>query len=291
MPFVIPVDHPDPALAARLYSPLPLVLGEEVVLDAGRSHYLAHVLRLKEGAWLAVFHPESGEFAARIVALGKREGRVRLEACRRPPPEGDSAKQENVWLLPALIKRTRLELVVEKAVELGVDRIAPLITRHTDQPRLNPERLQLLAIEAAEQCERLTVPEIMAAQPLATVLAQWPPERHLVVCAEGGAVTPLAVVARQCPPGPVGLMIGPEGGFSAHEQALLAARPGVQLAGLGPRILRAETAALAALAVWQAVRGDWQDAATGQEHRPPFRKPAFQAGNPAGEAAAPRSSE
>lgn len=261
------------APATRLYSPYPLSAGETLTLDAERSHYLTHVLRLQEGAWLALFHPQSGEFGARILTSGKRGTVIRLEACRRPPQPPCLREQEGLWLLPALIKRPRLELVVEKAVELGVDRILPVITRYTDQPRLNPERLQTLAIAAAEQCERLTVPPVEASRSLSAVLGDWPDGRALVACVEGGAAAPLAAVAQCSPPGPAGLLIGPEGGFAPEERALLAARPNVWLAGLGPRILRAETAALAALAVWQAVRGDWQDTATGQEQRPPFRTP------------------
>jgi 16S rRNA (uracil1498-N3)-methyltransferase len=174
----------------------------------------------------------------------------------------------------APIKRPRMEWLVEKATELGASFLAPVVTRHTDISQVNVERLSAIATEAAEQCERLSVPVVCDPVPLTGLLAglaQGP--MPLLACLETGAARPLAQVAAELRPGPVAFVVGPEGGFATKELDELLAHPLVVGVGLGPRVLRAETAALAALACWQALRGDWRDDA-GDDARPPFRGPA-----------------
>ena len=265
-------------LRTRLYVEQPLAAGIGVELGAERCHYLRHVLRLAVGAPVALFNGDDGEWRAVIDSFGKEHCRLRIEARRRPP----DLSRPDLWLLFAPIKRAGLELVVEKATELGVSRLVPVLTRHTDLGRLNLERLTAIATEAAGQCERLTVPEIAEPRPLARVLEAWPiGERPLLVCAESGTARPLAVAAAGLAPGPAAILVGPEGGFATSELDEIRNYPFVVGVGLGPRILRAETAAIAALAGWQAIRGDWSqisdggDAAAALDVRPPFRDLRF----------------
>ncbi len=254
----------------RLFVDEPLAAGGELDLGPERSHYLRHVLRLPMGAGLAVFNGRDGEWQAGVVAYAKDRCRLRVERLRRPPTTTDTDPAD-LWLLFAPIKRARIELLIEKATELGAARLIPVVTRHTDVVRFNHERLAAIAEEAAEQCERLTVPAILSPEPLARVLSDWPTTgRPLLVCAEAGPVHPLAAVATALVPGPVAFLVGPEGGFSATELDELAERPFVKAVGLGPRVLRAETAAIAAIACWQALCGDWSAGGT-VDIRPPFR--------------------
>jgi 16S rRNA (uracil1498-N3)-methyltransferase len=242
----------------------------EAALDLGpeRSHYLRHVLRLPVGASLAVFNGRDGEWQATISAYARDRCRLAVARLRRAPPPMAGA---DLWLLFAPIKRTRAELLVEKATELGVARLLPVVTQHTDVVRLNRERLAAIAGEAAEQCDRLTVPEICSPEPLAAVLYGWPAVgRPLLVCAEIGPVRPIAAAMAALAPGPAAILVGPEGGFSAAELDELARHPFVVTVGLGPRVLRAETAAVAALACWQALCGDWSVGGS-VDIRPPFR--------------------
>ena len=252
----------------RLFADEPLATGSELDLGPERSHYLRHVLRLPVGGGLAVFNGRDGEWQARLVAYAKDRCRLTVEQLRRPPM---ATAMADLWLLFAPIKRARIELLIEKATELGVTRLIPVVTRHTDVVRFNHERLAAIAEEAAEQCERLTVPEIQSPEPLARVLSDWPATgRPLLVCAEAGPVQPLAAVAAALAPGPAAFLVGPEGGFSATELDELAERPFVKAVGLGPRVLRTETAAMAAIACWQALCGDWSAEGT-MDMRPPFR--------------------
>jgi 16S rRNA (uracil1498-N3)-methyltransferase len=174
-----------------------------------------------------------------------------LEQLRRTEPETD------LWLLFAPIKRTRLDWLVEKATELGAAALLPVVTARAQSERLNEERLHAIAVSAAEQSERLSVPEIRAAVPLGRLLSDWPAERRLIVCDESGAGIPIAdaVAGRAAP---AAILAGPEGGFTETELDALGKLSIVTRIGLGPRVLRAETAALAALAVYQAVAGDWR---------------------------------
>jgi 16S rRNA (uracil1498-N3)-methyltransferase len=232
---------------ARLYVAGPLA--GTLALEPARAHYLRNVLRLKPGARIAVFNAEAGEHAARIASFGKAGGVVEVEEQRRPP-----AAEPDLWLVFAPIKRARIDWVVEKATELGAARLLPVYTRHTIVTRVNTARLLATAIEAAEQCERLSVPTVAEPAALDAVLAAWDPRRILLICDETGGGAPIATVARDLPlDRPQAVLIGPEGGFAPAELDRLRALPFVTAAGLGPRVLRADTAALAALAVVQAV--------------------------------------
>ena len=217
-------------------------------------------MRLGPGDAVAAFNGRDGEWLGRIEAADRRRFALRIERKLRPQPGGIDLR-----LLFAPLKRGPTELLVAKAVELGAAALVPAITARTAAARVRTERMKLLAIEAAEQCGRCDVPEVRAPAPLAAVLEGWPPERRLVFCDESGGGRPivdaLAEARGDGPPGPWAVLIGPEGGFDEDERAALRARPFVHAVDLGPRLLRAETAAIAALACWQAVIGDWRDAA------------------------------
>jgi len=231
----------------RLYVTGPLA--GALALEPARAHYLRNVLRLKPGARIAVFNAEAGEHAARIASFGKAGAVVEVEEQLRGP-----AVEPDLWLVFAPIKRARIDWVVEKATELGASRLVPVYTRHTMVTRVNTDRLLATAIEAAEQCERLSVPEIAAPAALEDALAGWDPGRVLLICDETGGGAPIAKVAAALPVDrPQAVLIGPEGGFAPAELDRLRSLPFVTAAGLGPRVLRADTAALAALAVVQAV--------------------------------------
>ena len=239
----------DPRVAARLYvaSSLTVPLLE---CDTARAHYLRHVLRLEPGAQIAVFNATDGEFSARIESFGKARCTLALGAQRRAP-----LAEPDLWLCFAPIKRTRLDFLVEKATELGVSRLIPVFTQHTSVERVNIERLTAIAIEAAEQCERLSVPQIDAPTEFAKLLAAWPAERLLITGDESGGGNPIATELTGTR-GPYAVLIGPEGGFARGELDALPRHGFVRRVGLGPRILRADTAALAVLAVLQALVGD-----------------------------------
>lgn len=232
---------------ARLYVAGPLA--GVLALDPARAHYLRNVLRLKPGARIAVFNAEAGEHAARIAGFTKAGGTVQVEERLRAP-----MAEPDLWLVFAPIKRARIDWVVEKATELGAARLLPVYTRHTIVTRVNTARLLATAIEAAEQCERLSVPAIAEPAALDDVLAGWDGARVLVMCDETGGGDSMVKVAGALPlDRPQALLIGPEGGFAPAELDRLRSLPFVTAAGLGPRVLRADTAALAALAVLQAV--------------------------------------
>jgi 16S rRNA (uracil1498-N3)-methyltransferase len=251
----------------RLHVENTLEGGATVGLDPGRAHFLRSVLRLQPGAHLAVFNADDGEWLARIDALGKGWCSLTVLARRRAP-----GREPDLWLVFAPIKRARLDFLVEKATELGVSALRPVITRRTNVERVNLERLRANTREAAEQCERLSLPEVAEPAKFPHLLDKWPSERRLLVCCEAGPVPALAeVLAAQRglgdptgPPQPWAVMCGPEGGFAESELDALRKLPFVTLAGLGPRILRADTAALAALACWQAWLGDWRERPQGR---------------------------
>ena len=245
------------APATRLFVEDDLAEGRSVGLDHARAHFLRSVLRLGRGAAVALFNGRDGEWRARIEGLGKGWASLEVEAPLRPQDA-----TPDIWLLFAPIKRARIDFLAEKATELGVARLLPVTTRHTAVSRVNCERLAANAREAAEQCERLSVPEVAEPRRLFDLLADWPCERRLLVCAEAGASRPLADVlgeAAEGPRGPWALLTGPEGGFAESELDALRKLPFVTAIGLGPRVLRSDTAALAALACWQAVLGDGRD--------------------------------
>jgi 16S rRNA (uracil1498-N3)-methyltransferase len=254
-------DGRTPRPAARIHVGDALGGGAEIFVDEREAHYLRDVRRLEEGDGVAVFNGSDGEWDATIVGMGRRGAKLVVgEQLRLQAPEPD------LWLVFAPIKRARIDALVEKATELGVSLFQPVDTRHTVVERVNLNRLGLIAIEAAEQCERLTVPAVHPPVSLDELLAHWPPERFLLLCAEAGAVRPLAeaLLAHRDASAPWAIMTGPEGGFARSELDALVKLPFVMPVGLGPRILRADTAALAALACWQAILGDGQQ-------RPPHR--------------------
>lgn len=239
----------------RLHVEAPLGPGATVALDAEASHYLRDVLRQREGARLAAFNAHDGEWTVRIERVGRKDMLLRVEdRVRSPHAEPD------FWLAFALLKRTRTDLVVEKATELGASRIVPVLTARTQAARVNAERLRAIAREAAEQCERLSVPEIAEPCPLGAMLDGWPASRRLIVADEAGGGRPIAEALRTNGFHGVtwALLVGPEGGFDGAELDRLRKLPFVTPVALGPRILRAETAAIAALACAQALIGDWE---------------------------------
>jgi 16S rRNA (uracil1498-N3)-methyltransferase len=243
--------------APRLYVDTRLVSGVSIRLAAGQAHYLRSVLRLDGGAAVAIFNAADGEWLSRIAESSNKAVRLTVEyQLREPGPEVD------LWLVFAPIKHARLDWLVEKATELGVSALLPVWTAHTQAERVNLERLRVRAIEAAEQSERLSIPELRPPEKLGPLLAGWPPERRLIVCDETGGGEPLGEAAARLPSGPAALFIGPEGGFDQRELDAIAKLSFVSRVGLGPRVLRAETAALAALAVYQAIAGDWRLART-----------------------------
>lgn len=231
-----------------------LMPGGSVGLTGGQAHHLRNVLRRRPGDPVLVFNGRDGEWLARLEGLDKRGGGARLDRQTRPQPPAATGP----WLCFAPVKRGPLDLIAAKATELGCTRLVPVTLRYTDIGRLNTGRLALQTIEAAEQCGRLTVPAVAEPMALSQMLADWPAERALLVCAERGPAEPLSAVAAALAGRPAALMIGPEGGFSPEELDDLGKLAFAHLCHLGPRILRAETAVIAALACWQAAAGDWR---------------------------------
>jgi 16S rRNA (uracil1498-N3)-methyltransferase len=234
----------------RLYVTGDLGEGVAVALDEGPAHYLLHVLRARPGNRVALFNGRDGEWLAEITAVAKRSVTA---TCRKRTASQSTVP--DLWLAFAPIKKTPADYLVQKATELGVSVLQPVFTRRTIVSRINQERMAANAIEAAEQSERLTVPEIREPVSFDKLLASWPKRRRLYFCDEGGDASPLAQAAQR---GPAAILTGPEGGFDPAEREALRALPFVTPVTLGPRILRADTAALAALANWQALVGDWR---------------------------------
>jgi len=232
----------------RLYVTADLGADAAVPLPDGPSHYLLHVMRAKPGDGLRLFNGRDGEWAAEITAATKRG--VTVTARARTAAQSEVS---DLWLCFAPIKKTPADYLAQKATELGAARLQPIFTRRTIVSRVNQERLLANAVEAAEQSGRLSVPQIAEPVTLEKLLASWPRERRLYFCDESGDARPLAQAAQ---PAPAAILTGPEGGFDPAERALLRAQNFVTPVTLGPRILRADTAALAALAVWQSAMGD-----------------------------------
>jgi 16S rRNA (uracil1498-N3)-methyltransferase len=235
----------------RLYVTGDLGASMAVALDEGQAHYLLHVLRAKAGDRVLLFNGRDGEWLAEIAQAGKRG--VTAACLKQTQPQ---ACVPDIWLAFTPVKKTPSDYLVQKAVELGVSCLLPVFTRRTIVSRINEERMAANAIEAAEQSARLSVPDIRAGVSLEKLLVSWPKERRLFFCDEGGDAKPLAEAARELQ-GPAAILTGPEGGFDPAERAMLRALPFVTPVTLGPRILRADTAALAALAIWQSVKGDF----------------------------------
>ncbi|MFO1202416.1 MAG: 16S rRNA (uracil(1498)-N(3))-methyltransferase [Tabrizicola sp.] len=234
----------------RLYVDQPLAPGQAVALSEGQAHYLTGVMRLEAGAPILLFNGKDGEWRATLARAAKRNAIAIADAQTKPlrlPPD--------LWLLFAPIKKARTDFIVEKAVELGAARILPVQTRHTNSERIRQDRLQAHALEAAQQCGATYVPEVTDLQHLDKLLAKWPEDRRLYWCDETAIGQPATLAPAT---GPAAILIGPEGGFSAEESARLRGKPNVTPLSLGPRILRADTAAVAALTLWQAACGDWR---------------------------------
>ncbi len=212
------------------------------------------VLRLDAGAAVAVFNATDGEWLCRVFAIGKGTALTVERQLREAEPEAVT----ELWLLFAPVKRSRLDWLVEKATELGTSALLPVWTARTQVERVNLDRLRAHAVEAAEQSERLSIPELRAPERLDRLLAAWPGERRLIVCDESGTGEPIGAAAARLAPGPVALLVGPEGGFDETELDAFGKLSFVTRVGLGPRVLRAETAAVAAVAVFQAIAGDWR---------------------------------
>jgi 16S rRNA (uracil1498-N3)-methyltransferase len=238
-----------PRSLPRLFVRSRLSKDARVELDGGQANYLGNVMRLGEGAELLVFDGDTGEWLARIADAGKKRMSLSVERKTREPET-----IPNVWLAFAPVKRAQTDWLVEKATELGAARLQPVITQRTIAERVKLERLTAIAIEAAEQCGRTRLPEIAAPLPLKQLLSQRDPERRLYFADEAGGEA--AVQAFE--PGPALILTGPEGGFTDDERVLIRAAANAVPVSLGPRILRAETAALAALAAYMAVAGDWR---------------------------------
>ncbi len=233
----------------RLFVDHPLGPGQAVPLTEAQAHYLFAVMRLAKGDAVLVFNGHAGEWAATVAEAGRRRGVLACTAQTAPqrdPPD--------LWLVFAPLKKGRTDFIVEKAAELGAARILPVQTRHTNAERLRADRLQAHAVEAAEQCGGTYVPPVEPLQPLDRLLDRWPAGR-LILWADEALAGPSAPPKAE--PGPWAILIGPEGGFSEDERRRLRAMPQVRPLSLGPRILRADTAAVAALALWQASLGDW----------------------------------
>ncbi|SMX45837.1 16S rRNA (uracil(1498)-N(3))-methyltransferase [Actibacterium lipolyticum] len=234
----------------RLYVEHPVGQGQTILLDRDQAHYLFGVMRLTVGAEILVFDGQNGEWLAEVVEAGKRGGALECKAQTKPlqlPPD--------LWLLFAPIKKARTDFIVEKAAEMGAARICPVQTDFTNSERIRRDRLQAHAVEAAEQCGGTYVPEVAELAKLDRILADWPEDRQLMFCDESLVGARAALSAEKADKWAI--LIGPEGGFSEAERKRLHAMPQATAVSLGPRILRADTAAVAAMTLWQSTLGDW----------------------------------
>jgi 16S rRNA (uracil1498-N3)-methyltransferase len=241
----------------RLFVEADLSAGIEAALSEAQTHYLRHVMRREEGADLLLFNGRDGEWQAQLSFRGRKAAIARVGDRRR-----EQTAEPDIWLCFAPVKRARIDYIAEKATELGVAVLQPVITRHTNVERVNVERLRANAVEAAEQTERLSVPEVREPVDLTRLLNSWPAGRRLLMCDETGGGPPigeaLGGLDDRARAAPWAIVIGPEGGFATAELSALRRIKDVVAVGLGPRILRADTAALAALACWQSIVGDWR---------------------------------
>ncbi|WP_435418102.1 16S rRNA (uracil(1498)-N(3))-methyltransferase [Parerythrobacter aurantius] len=241
-----------PRSAPRLFVPHPVTAGAPVTVDGNAAHYLGKVMRIHTGDAVILCDNETGEWACKVLDAGKRQ--VMLEPVEMLRPR---EQVPDVWLVPALLKKDRFDLVLEKATELGVRAIRPVVTRRCVADKLNAERARTIVTEAAEQCARTALPELAEPVKIDALLRDWPTDRALFFADEtGGEPAETAFCARR---GPAALLTGPEGGFDDAEREAIRALPQACAITLGPRILRGETAAIAATALWMGTVGDWQD--------------------------------
>ena len=239
-----------PKSAPRLFVTGPLTENVTVAVDGNQAHYLSRVMRVSEGDIIILCDDITGEWAAKVLTVAKRS--LELE-----PVEHLRQREQvpDLWLCPALLKKDRFDFVLEKATELGAGSVRPVLTRRCVADRLNMERARTIVTEAAEQCARTALPELAEPRKLDALLREWPRDRTLFFADEEGG-EPIAVAIRDGAP-PAAILTGPEGGFDTEERALIRAHPNTRPISLGPRVLRGETAAIAALAVWMAIVGDW----------------------------------
>jgi 16S rRNA (uracil1498-N3)-methyltransferase len=250
MPWMTAIPAWPPKSAPRLFVADRLAIGAIVGIEGPQAHYLARVMRVAEGDAVVLCDDLTGEWAARVASVGKREVSLVAESLLRPREE-----VPDFTLCAALLKKDRFDLVLEKACELGVRRIQPVLTRRCVADKLNLERARAVLVEAAEQCARTALPEIAAPMKLEVLLRDWPQERALFFADEnGGHPAAAAFAAQACP---AALLTGPEGGFDEAERAAVRALVQARPITLGPRILRGETAAIAGTAVWMGMVGDW----------------------------------
>jgi 16S rRNA (uracil1498-N3)-methyltransferase len=237
----------------RLFVTFRLEPGLEGALQQDQAHYLGNVLRLKPGERILLFNGKDGEWLAEVSAIGRKRASLRLEHQTRPQEEGP-----DLHYLFAPLKRARLDYMAQKATELGANVLRPAMTRHTMAERVKTDRLLANALEAAEQCGILRVPEVMPPEKLTKIIDNWDEDRLLIFADEAAPhASPLAALQTRTP-GPLAVLVGPEGGFDREERAGLLAKPFVLPISLGPRVMRADTAAVAALALVNAALGDWR---------------------------------
>ena len=247
---------PSPARPLRLFVPNDLSGGSEVVLPADQAHYVAHVMRRTGGDPVLLFNGRDGEWHGALTAVGKKSATIAVAHQTR-----SQYIERGLTLLFAPIKRAATDMIVQKASELGATTIQPVVTERTNSDRVRVDRLTAIATEAAEQCERLSIPEVRAPLSLPDAFEKWPGNRVLFVLDETGTGAPIAdVLSEEAAQNmdAAAFVIGPEGGFSETELDLMRSLPFSRFVSLGPRILRADTAALAALTCWQALCGDWR---------------------------------
>lgn len=239
-----------PKSAPRLFVTERLAAGAAVRIEGNPAHYLARVMRVGTGDIVILCDDVTGEWAAKVSDVGKRDVLLEVGEMLRP-----REAVPDLWLCPALLKKDRFDLVLEKATELGAALIQPVVTRRCVADKLNLERAKAITVEAAEQCARTALPALAEPAKLDALLASWPEDRALFFADENGGEPAATVFAQHR--GPAAILIGPEGGFDEAERERVRAHSQARPISLGPRILRGETAALAALAVWMAVSGDW----------------------------------
>jgi 16S rRNA (uracil1498-N3)-methyltransferase len=239
-----------PKSAPRLFVAAPLAAGDQIAIEGPQAHYLARVMRVGEGDAVILCDNATGEWAARVLSAGKREVLLSAEALLRP-----REAVPDFTLCTALLKKDRFDLVLEKACELGVRTIQPVLTRRCVADKLNLERARTILTEAAEQCARTALPELLAPVKLEAMLKGWDPARALFFADEQGGHEALRQFGTH--QGPAALLVGPEGGFDDAERKAVRALPQARAITLGPRILRGETAAIAGCALWMGVAGDW----------------------------------
>lgn len=240
-----------PKSAPRLFVETPLAEGLRLSIDGPQAHYLGKVMRVGPGDAVMLCDNVTGEWLARVAEAGKREVVLEMERLTRPRED-----VPDFWLCPALLKKPNFDLVLEKATELGVARVAPVVTRRCVADKLNTERARTIMVEAAEQCARTALPALSDPAKLDHLLRDWPATRALFFADENGGEPVAAAFAAR--PGPAALLVGPEGGFDDTERAAIRAHPTAVAIALGPRILRGETASIAGMALWMGMCGDWQ---------------------------------